>query len=82
MSLKDLVKPHIQTLEPYVPGKPVEELTRELGIQDPVKLASNESPLGPSPKVVEAIRRAAAEVGAVPGRMARSTTVSPAPLSG
>ena len=66
MSLKDLVKAHIQTLEPYVPGKPLEELTRELGIVDPVKLASNESPLGPSPKVIEAIREAAGEVHRYP----------------
>jgi len=66
MSLKDIVKPHIQTLTPYVPGKPLGELTREFGINDPVKLASNESPLGPSPKVVEAIREAAADVHRYP----------------
>ena len=35
MSLKKLVKTHIQTLQPYVPGKPQEELTREFGIADP-----------------------------------------------
>ena len=46
---------HIQSIKPYVPGKPVEELQRELGIDDAVKLASNENPLGPSPKAVEAI---------------------------
>jgi len=46
---------YIQSLKPYVPGKPVEELQRELGIGDAVKLASNENPLGPSPKAVEAV---------------------------
>jgi histidinol-phosphate aminotransferase len=49
------VKPWIQKLDPYVPGKPIEELERELGIPNAVKLASNENPLGPSPRAVEAI---------------------------
>ena len=66
MSLSKIVKPHIQTLEPYVPGKPLEELTREFGIHDPVKLASNENPLGPSQKVLAAIREAAADVHRYP----------------
>lgn len=53
-----LAQPGVQKLSPYVPGKPVDELARELGL-DPagiVKLASNENPLGPSPKVLAAIR--------------------------
>jgi histidinol-phosphate aminotransferase len=49
------VKPWVQKLEPYVPGKPIEELERELGIANAVKLASNENPLGPSPRAIEAI---------------------------
>jgi histidinol-phosphate aminotransferase len=53
------VKPWIQKLDPYVPGKPIEELERELGIPNAVKLASNENPLGPSPRAVEAIWNAA-----------------------
>lgn len=48
---------HIAELLPYVGGKPIEELERELGITGIVKLASNENPLGPSPKGVEAARR-------------------------
>ncbi len=56
MALADIIKPHIRDLEPYQPGKPVEELERELGIGDAIKLASNESPIGPSPKAVAAIR--------------------------
>jgi histidinol-phosphate aminotransferase len=52
-----LALPGVQKLSPYVPGKPVDELARELGL-DPagiVKLASNENPLGPSPRVLAAI---------------------------
>lgn len=45
----------ISELAPYVPGKPVEELQRELGLTDVIKLASNENPLGPSPKVVASL---------------------------
>ena len=52
----DRAAPGIAHLQPYVPGKPVSELERELGISDSIKLASNESPLGPSPRVLEAIR--------------------------
>ncbi|MCP5056133.1 MAG: histidinol-phosphate transaminase [bacterium] len=59
MSLADRVKPHIASLEPYQPGKPIEELERELGIANAAKLASNENPLGPSPKAIKAIQQAA-----------------------
>ncbi len=48
----------IKDISPYVPGKPIEELQRELGIKDIVKLASNENPLGPSRKAMEAIKKA------------------------
>ncbi len=51
-----LVTPGIDSLRAYEAGKPVEELARELGVTDAVKLASNENPLGPSPKAVEAVR--------------------------
>ena len=54
MSTDALVSAHIERLTPYVPGKPLEELERELGIRDAIKLASNENPLGPSPKALEA----------------------------
>ena len=46
----------VRGLHPYQPGKPSDELERELGISNIVKLASNENPLGPSPKALEAIR--------------------------
>jgi histidinol-phosphate aminotransferase len=58
VSIEHLVKPYVRSLEPYEPGKPVEELERELGIQGSVKLASNENPLGPSPRAVEALEAA------------------------
>ncbi|WP_305857283.1 histidinol-phosphate transaminase [Balneatrix alpica] len=56
----------VQALHPYVPGKPVDELERELGIRNIVKLASNENPLGPSPKVIEAIQAALPELTRYP----------------
>ena len=51
-----LVPEYIASIKPYVPGKPIEELERELGITNSIKLASNENPLGPSPRAMEAIR--------------------------
>ncbi len=57
-----LVNEPYLTLKPYVPGKPVSETERELGISGCVKLASNENPLGPSPKAVEAVRAAASSL--------------------
>ena len=55
VAIKKLVLDEIEALVPYPPGKPMEELERELGIKDSIKLASNENPLGPSPKAVKAI---------------------------
>ena len=51
------VSENIRNLVPYSPGKPIEELERELGIKGAIKLASNENPLGPSRKAIEAIER-------------------------
>jgi histidinol-phosphate aminotransferase len=51
-----LALPSVQSLQPYLPGKPIEELQRELGLSNIVKLASNENPLGLSEKVVQAIQ--------------------------
>lgn len=47
---------HIKSIKPYIPGKPLEELERELGITNSIKLASNENPIGPSPRAVKALR--------------------------
>jgi histidinol-phosphate aminotransferase len=52
------VPENIRTITPYVPGKPIEELERELGISGTIKLASNENPLGPSPKAIAAVKKA------------------------
>ncbi len=52
------VSANIKNITPYVPGKPIEELERELGISGSIKLASNENPLGPSPKAMTAIKKA------------------------
>lgn len=58
----------VQSLQPYQPGKPIDELARELGLNeaDIVKLASNENPLGPSPKVLQAIQSALPELTLYP----------------
>jgi histidinol-phosphate aminotransferase len=57
---------YIQSLVPYVPGKPIEETQRELGIRKVIKLASNENPLGPSPKALAALRRPARDLHRYP----------------
>ncbi|AFL74075.1 histidinol-phosphate transaminase [Thiocystis violascens] len=61
-----LAAPWIAGLTPYVPGKPISELERELGIRDSVKLASNENPLGPGPKARAAIAAMLDEIGRYP----------------
>jgi len=57
----ELAVDNVRTLAPYVPGKPIEELERELGITNIIKLASNENPFGPSPQAIEAMQRALAD---------------------
>jgi len=54
--LFEILPPWVSRIRPYPPGKPVEEVERELG-RTAIKLASNENPLGPSPKAQEAVRR-------------------------
>ena len=54
-----LMPERVARMVPYKPGKPLDELERELGVSNAIKLASNENPLGPSPRVAEAIREAA-----------------------
>ncbi len=53
--MRELISENIKNIVPYFPGKPIEELEREVGIKDSIKLASNENPLGPSPKAIEAV---------------------------
>jgi histidinol-phosphate aminotransferase len=66
MALEKIVKPHILEIQPYKPGKPVEELERELGISGAIKIASNENPHGPSPKAIAAMRAALDEMHRYP----------------
>jgi histidinol-phosphate aminotransferase len=64
--MKLSVPDYILSLKPYVAGKPLEELKREYGIEDAIKLASNENPLGPSPKAQAAIRAAVEQLHRYP----------------
>jgi len=63
------IRPHISKLRPYVPGKPIEEVQRELGLAEDFeifKLASNENVLGPSPLALEAMQKAASGIWLYP----------------
>jgi histidinol-phosphate aminotransferase len=66
MNLSNLAPAYIRAIAPYQPGKPISELERELGITGIVKLASNENPLGASPKAIAAARAALDEIGLYP----------------
>jgi histidinol-phosphate aminotransferase len=68
MNLKDLAPANVRGIAPYIPGKPIAETARELGLAeaDILKMASNENPLGPSPKALAAIRAALAELNYYP----------------
>jgi len=61
-----LVPPYIESLQPYVPGKPIEEVEREYGVSNVAKLASNENALGPSPRALAAAREACGKVNLYP----------------
>jgi len=59
-------KPAVRDIVPYEPGKPVEEVQRELGLERVVKLASNEGPFGPFPEALDALATAAPELNRYP----------------
>ena len=63
---ESLANEHILGIAPYEPGKPIEELERELGIHDAIKLASNENPLPPSDRVQKAVAAALATLNRYP----------------
>jgi len=67
-SKKTLAKDGVMSIKPYEPGKPIEDVSRELGIpeEDIIKMASNENPLGPSPLGVQAIKDCADKVNFYP----------------
>ncbi len=85
----DLAAPGVKELQPYLPGKPVEELERELGISGSIKLASNENPLGPSAKALQAIEHCYKNINYYPDggafklsrRLAQKFDVDPARLT-
>jgi histidinol-phosphate aminotransferase len=58
--------PYIFKIQPYIPGKPIDEVRRELGLKSVIKLASNENPYPPSPKVLAAMAKAAFEINRYP----------------
>jgi len=68
-TFKDLANPWVAKLGVYEPGRPIEEVAREMGFADAsaiIKLASNENALGPSPKAIEAMRRVASSMHLYP----------------
>jgi histidinol-phosphate aminotransferase len=66
MNACDQALPNITALKPYQPGKPIEELERELGLSNIIKLTSNENPLGPSKSALNAIVQASKELTRYP----------------
>ena len=62
----ELIRPAVAGLTPYVPGKPVEDVQRELGLDRVVKLASNEGPFGPFPAALEVMANAANDLNRYP----------------
>lgn len=64
--LTNLLNPEVINIKPYSPGKPICELARELGLSNIIKLASNENPLGPGPKAIQAINTELGEVARYP----------------
>ena len=66
MSVLDSALAQIKQLHPYSPGKPVEELERELGVRNAYKLASNENPLGCSPRARQALQQALTQIELYP----------------
>ena len=66
LDVSKLASPSVLGIAPYLPGKPLEDLEREYGIRDSIKLASNENPLGPGRKAREAMANAVSAVGLYP----------------
>jgi len=60
-----VVRPQVADIRPYVPGKPISSLQRELGIKQVIKLASNENPLGCSPRSTAAIQNHLTELSRI-----------------
>ena len=56
----------LNAIKAYVPGKPIDEVQREYGLKDVIKLASNENPLGPSPRALAAIKERLSDLNLYP----------------
>ncbi|MDD4894066.1 MAG: histidinol-phosphate transaminase, partial [Candidatus Omnitrophica bacterium] len=86
--MEELVRKNILNITPYVGGKPIEEIRRQLGLKEIIKLASNENPLGVSPKAIEAIKKSLPKVNRYPDgnsyylkkKLSRFLNVKPANL--
>lgn len=84
--MKELIRKGILNITPYIAGKPIEETQRELRLKEVIKLASNENPLGSSPKAIEAIKKNLSKLNRYPdsqgfylkNRLARYYNVGPA----
>jgi len=75
MDFKSLFRPGILATRPYTPGRPIEEVQRELGLDNVIKLASNENPEGPLPAVLEAIHAAAKDINRYPDAACHELTL-------
>jgi histidinol-phosphate aminotransferase len=64
--MKNLARQNILNTKPYIAGKPIEETKRELGLSEVIKLASNENPIGTSPKAISAMKKALSGVNRYP----------------
>lgn len=69
---KELYRKELALFNAYVPGKPIEEVKKEYGLEQIIKLASNENPLGPAPKAVEAIKKELADINTYPESSSRA----------
>jgi len=69
---KILVRNGVLDLSPYIPGKPLEEVKRELGLKEVIKLASNETSVGPSPLAVEAVIKEVKKINLYPEATSRA----------
>ncbi len=78
--MSDLIRESVKQIKPYSPGKSSQEAKEELGLEEITKLASNENPLGPSPRAIEAMQEAAAEVYFYPDPVCRDLTQALAEL--
>jgi histidinol-phosphate aminotransferase len=86
--VRKIWRPALEAVTPYEAGRPLEALVAELGLSEIIRLSANENPLGPSPRVVEALRREAANVHLYPDggssalrdALARGLGISPAQI--